>query len=115
MPDAGGGPVEQLEIIRTDDPFGLRLVGEIDMSTAPMLQEALLVALAEGRPVTIDMKDVTFIDSSGLKVIVSSAAETSSDQPLTVKDPSAVVRRALELFGMEQVPGLLIAGEDHAV
>jgi anti-anti-sigma factor len=113
MPDTPGAPVEQLEIIRTEDPFGVRLVGEIDMATAPMLQEALLVALTEGGPVTVDMKGVTFIDSSGLKVIVSSAAETPSDEPLTVKDPSAVVRRALEVFGMEQIPGLRIANQEH--
>jgi anti-anti-sigma factor len=105
--------VEQLEIIKSEDPFGLRLIGEIDMATAPMLQEALLVALTEGGSVTVDMKDVTFIDSSGLKVIVASAAETSSDQPLTVKDPSAVVRRALEVFGMEQIPHLRITDQEQ--
>ena len=105
--------MEQLEIIGTNDPFGLRLVGEIDMATAPSLQEALLVALAAGRPVTVDMKDVTFIDSSGLKVIVSSVAETAASHPLTLKDPSAVVRRALEVFGMEQIPGLRIDAAQH--
>jgi anti-anti-sigma factor len=103
--------VEQLEIIRTEDPFGLRLLGEIDMATAPMLQEALLVVLSEGGHVTVDMKDVTFIDSSGLKVIVACAAETASDEPLMIKDPSAIVRRALEVFGMEQIPGLRVEPE----
>jgi anti-sigma B factor antagonist len=103
--------VDQLEIIRTKDPSGFRLIGEIDMASAPMLQEALLVALSEGGPVTVDMKDVTFIDSSGLKVIVACAAETASNEPVTVKDPSAIVRRALEVFGMEQIPGLRVEHE----
>jgi anti-anti-sigma factor len=103
--------VEQLEIIPTKDPFGFRLIGEIDMATAPMLQEALLVSLSAGGSVTVDMRDVTFIDSSGLKVIVACAAETASNQPLMVKDPSAVVRRALEVFGMEQIPGLRVEHE----
>ena len=102
--------MEQLEIIRTKDPSGFRLIGEIDMATAPMLQEALLVALSEGGPVTVDMKDVTFIDSSGLKVFVACAAETASNE-LMVKDPSAIVRRALEVFGMEQIPGLRVEHE----
>jgi anti-anti-sigma factor len=102
--------MDQLEIVPTQEPFGLRLAGEIDMATAPALQEALLVTLADGRPVTVDMKDVTFIDSSGLKVIVSAAAETASREPLTVKDPSAVVRRVLELFGLEQVPQIRVVG-----
>jgi stage II sporulation protein AA (anti-sigma F factor antagonist) len=102
--------MDQLEIVATEDPFGLRLAGEIDMATAPALQGALLVALADGRPVTVDMKDVTFIDSSGLKVIVAAATETASGKALTVKDPSAVVRRVLELFGLEQVPQIRVVG-----
>jgi anti-anti-sigma factor len=105
--------VEQLQIATSDDPFGLRLSGEIDMATAPALQEALIVALADGRPVTVDMRDVTFIDSSGLKVIVTAAAETDPDRPLTVMEPSAAVRRVLELFGMEQIPQIrVVHGDD---
>jgi anti-anti-sigma factor len=102
--------VDQLKIETTEHPFGLRLSGEIDMASAPALQEALIVALADGRPVTLEMKDVTFIDSSGLKVIVSLAAESA--EPLTLKDPSAVVRRVLELFGMERVPNIRVLGTD---
>jgi anti-anti-sigma factor len=105
--------MEQLEIVATQEPFGLRLAGEIDMATAPALQEALLLALADGRPVTVDMRDVTFIDSSGLKVVVASAAETPSGEPLTVKNPSAAVRRVLELFGMEQMPQIHVAVHDN--
>jgi anti-sigma B factor antagonist len=104
--------VDQLVIETTEEPFGLRLSGEIDMATAPALEAALLVALAAGRPVTLDMKDVTFIDSSGLKVIVSAAAESTSTEPLTVLEPSAVVLRVLELFGAERVPNIRVVGED---
>ena len=103
--------MEHLEIVTTEDPFGMRLSGEIDMASAPALEEALLVALADGRPVTVDMHDVTFIDSSGLKVIVASAAESTSPEPLTVKDPSRAVWRVLELFGIEQLPQIRVMGE----
>lgn len=104
--------MDQLKIETTEHPFGLRLSGEIDMASAPALQEALIVALADRRPVTLEMKDVTFIDSSGLKVIVSLAAESSSAEPITLKDPSVVVRRVLELFGMERLPNIRVVGED---
>lgn len=103
--------MEHMEIVTTQQPFGLRVSGEIDMASAPALEEALLVALADGRPVTVDMKDVTFIDSSGLKVIVSAAAESTAPAPLTLKDPSPAVRRVLELFGMEQLPHIRVTGD----
>ena len=103
--------MDQLDIATTQDPFGLRVSGEIDMASAPALEEALLVALADGRPVTVDMHDVTFIDSSGLKVILSIAAESTPGTPLTLKDPSPAVRRVLELFGMEQIPHIRVVDE----
>lgn len=104
--------MEHLEIVTTEHPFGLRLSGEIDMASAPALEEALLVALADGRPVTVDMHDVTFIDSSGLKVMVSTATESTSRVSLTVKDPSRAVRRVLELFGMDQFPHIRVVGDE---
>ena len=103
-------PVEQLEIVTTQDPYGLRLSGEIDMASAPALHQAIVVAMTAGRPITLDMREVTFIDSSGLKVIVASASEAPPDVPLTLKDPSSVVRRVLELFGMEHVPQIRVVG-----
>src|SRR6059036_3944075 len=103
--------MEQLEIVPTEDPFGLRLSGEIDAATAPVLHQALVIAMTDGRPITVDMRGVTFIDSSGLNVIVSSANEVRSGEPLTVKDPSPVVRRVLDLFGMEKVPQIRVVGQ----
>ena len=106
--------MEELEITTTEDPFGLRLSGEIDMAIAPTLYEALLVALADGRPVTVDMSDVSFIDSSGLKVILDAAAESAGDRPLIVQQPSAAVRRVLELFGMDLIPQIrIVEGDDR--
>jgi anti-anti-sigma factor len=47
---------------------GLRIAGEVDMVTAPQLAEAL-GSLEGSGPVTLDLSEVTFMDSSGLHVI----------------------------------------------
>ncbi|MEO5874911.1 MAG: STAS domain-containing protein [Streptosporangiaceae bacterium] len=49
----------------------VRPVGEVDVFTAPILRE-LLVKLVEGgaRRVIIDLSDVTFLDSTGLAILV---------------------------------------------
>ncbi len=103
--------MEQLQILRTDDPYGVRLIGEIDMATAPALLEELLAAMAGGKTITIDMADVTFMDSSGLQAILASAAETTHDKPVVVKYPSAAVLRVMELVGVEQMPQIRIVEE----
>jgi anti-sigma B factor antagonist len=46
--------------------------GEVDIGTTPLLSSALGTAVLGGRDrVVIDMSDVSFIDSSGLSVLLS--------------------------------------------
>lgn len=45
--------------------------GEIDVYTAPMLREALDRVISEGRvEIVVDLEKVTFMDSTGLGVLV---------------------------------------------
>ena len=56
---------------RTNGQAVVRVQGEIDLYTAPQLWETLDAAIA-GTPheLVIDLSDVTFLDSSGLAVLV---------------------------------------------
>jgi len=50
----------------------LTLEGEVDVYTAPRLKEELVAAIERGCvDIVVDMEKVTFIDSSGLGVLVS--------------------------------------------
>ena len=50
----------------------IELGGEIDLYTAPELEERLAAIFENGkRRVVVDLLEVTFIDSTGLRVIVS--------------------------------------------
>lgn len=47
------------------------VAGEIDMATAPMLDRALSEAIEAGNgPVVLDLCDVSFFDSSGLRAAI---------------------------------------------
>ena len=74
----------------------LRLVGELDAATAPHLQHRL----EEHRGVTrLDLRDVTFIDSSGLRVLLLASRASGADG-LALLEPSGHVRRVLEMTGL---------------
>jgi anti-sigma B factor antagonist len=49
------------------------VAGEIDLSTVARLRECLLELAASGRPLVADLDQVTFIDASGLNVLVAAA------------------------------------------
>ena len=76
----------------------LVLVGEIDSYTAPVLGERL----ANGSPVeVIDLAGVSFIDSSGLRVLVEAhQAHVDKGARLVLRAPSAAVQRLLEISGL---------------
>lgn len=81
-----------------DDGGALVLIGEIDTYTAPDL-EVLLDAL----PVVcvVDLDGVTFIDSSGLRVIVDAhRSRHERGGGVTLRTPSPSVRRLLQISGV---------------
>jgi anti-anti-sigma factor len=51
----------------------VRVIGEVDRQTAPMLEEALLREVDAGSEVLLDLSEVSFIDSSGLHAIIAAA------------------------------------------
>jgi anti-sigma B factor antagonist len=83
----------------TDDVDGtLVLVGEIDSYTAPALARRLA---SEPKVLVVDLAGVSFIDSSGLRILVEAhQARIDYDASLTLRSPSAAVQRLLEISGL---------------
>lgn len=83
------------------DPTTLVLKGEIDAHTAPDLA-ARYVTLPKGDDdFMIDMSEVEFMDSSGLRVIIElhQRAEQASRR-LVLRSPSQPVARLIEISGL---------------
>jgi len=77
--------------------------GEIDMATAPMLQRELVTAMeAHEGPVVLDLSDVTFFDSSGLRVAIVAHRDLGEQgrRLAVVCDPEGHVQRTFMLAGL---------------
>lgn len=85
-------------------PGRVVVAGEIDLRTCPELREALTDASAvEGSEVVIDLTGVTFIDSSGISELLRAS---NAGHRLTLRHPTASVRRLFELAGLDQIAEL---------
>lgn len=92
-----------LDIIRTR--IGeIRLVGEIDMGNADRLATALSAEQQEGGEITLNLSEVDFMDSTGLKVLL----DLSASYPVIVVQPSGAVRRLFETAIPDGASGLKI-------
>jgi anti-anti-sigma factor len=88
-----------------DGVTGFRLVGELDLSTAPVLTDALVELETDGS-IVLDLQELTFIDSSGIYAIFTQAK--AREGQLVLANPSAEVVRTLEIMGIADHPQLQV-------
>jgi anti-sigma B factor antagonist len=83
----------------------LGVSGEIDVYTAPRLRERLLELAQQGTTrVVVDLSEVSFVDSTGLGVLVSGLKrfrEGGGDLLLVVVQPQ--IMKVLEITGLTTV------------
>jgi anti-sigma B factor antagonist len=80
--------------------------GEIDVATSPTLRAQLAELLARGADsVTLDLAGVSFIDSSGLGVLVGALKRLrdGGGQTFNLVAARSGVRRVFEITGLDQL------------
>jgi anti-sigma B factor antagonist len=79
--------------------------GEIDLATSPELRAALHEEQAQAPAVVLDLREVTFIDSSGLGVIVGQQKRSQEDGTrfAVAVEAGTSVERILNLSGLIKV------------
>lgn len=95
----------RIETSRDDDGVRLRLAGEVDAATAPLLEAQIIEAARAGcAQVILDFGDLQFIDSSGLSVLVSNHKRLrDAGGGLIVDCPAPAALRLFEIAGLDRV------------
>jgi anti-sigma B factor antagonist len=79
----------------------IRLGGELDFVSAPQLRETLEAAVEQQRLIVVDLRELTFMDSTGLQAIIdANAAARRRSHKLVLIRGSDQVARMLELAGI---------------
>lgn len=108
MSDVRQGYEDLFTVVPLDAPErGLRLIGELDMSALRQLEDALEGTSGEGQA-TLDLSELTFIDSTGLQALVQYARSEDGNGPVILKRPSPFVLRLLEIADLKNHPALEI-------
>jgi anti-sigma B factor antagonist len=98
---------DELEITEEDLPGGGRLVslrGELDMIGAPEVEERLVTHARDGRDVRLDHTGLTFMDSTGVRVLFGASTAADDHGPrLEIVRPEGEVWRVIELTGLQRV------------
>ena len=94
------------EVAHLDGERLLFVGGELDMLTAPRLADRLRALRLLGHRVTVDLAEVSFMDSNGLTALLDARVEAERDGVMFhIRNPSAPVRRIVELARAEALLG----------
>jgi anti-anti-sigma factor len=99
----------QWSVARSGTSVEVSLVGELDLSTADTLSALLEEIVAEGpRNVAVDVRGVSFVDSSGIKSLVEVATSASRiGCSFVVRSPTSSTRQVFAICGVD---GFLLDG-----
>jgi len=94
-------PVASIE--ERDGAVIVRLVGELDLYNAHLVRDEL-VAAAEREPerLVVELSGVTFIDSTGLGVLIEARTRLANRRAFLLVAPGLETRRALEISGLDR-------------
>ncbi len=77
------------------------LKGELDISSAPSFRTTIEDVLeSKPRRIVFDIEELSFLDSSGIAVLVHAANNVDE---VELRHPSAIIRRIVEATGLSEV------------
>ena len=95
MTDQRGGPL----YVDVDSSGALVIHGDLDIAGGPTL-EAYLLRSQDGLPIVLDLGEVDFIDSSGLRALLAASRRARThDTVVRLRNVGASVQRLLEITG----------------
>ena len=97
-------PGFRIEVESTDGRQTIMLLGELDLAVAAEVEETLSGAVrSDAGQIVLDISKLTFIDSTGVSVLVATMKRDGVGERFRVKPPQAdAVRRVLALTGLEE-------------
>jgi anti-sigma B factor antagonist len=102
--ETGGLHEPPVAAVRTvDGAVVVSLVGELDLYNAHAVRDRLAAATSDGSErLVVDLSGVTFIDSTGLGVLLEARSRLANRRGFLVVAPGMEARRALEISGLDR-------------
>jgi anti-anti-sigma factor len=83
-----------------DGRYVVKLIGDLDLSNVDQLRKTLESAPASTAHLLIDAGELSFMDSSGIAVLLESV---NRGVTVTLRNPSAMIRRLIDITGVAEV------------
>jgi anti-anti-sigma factor len=89
----------------SDGRRSLRVSGELDIVTAPVLAAALDGEIRSGSRLRLDVDDLVFVDAFGLRVLAGVRRTAGRTGRVVLGHPTPIVQRVIALTGLDGFDG----------
>ena len=98
-----------MEIIQNkkESALNVELIGRLDTTTAPQLETALSTALEGITALTFDLKQLEYISSAGLRILLAAQKTMNKQGTMTVANANAEIREVFDITGFSDILTLL--------
>jgi anti-anti-sigma factor len=90
----------RVEVTRRRRRAQVTVRGELDIATKPVLERALIEQARIGGPVVLDLRELAFIDATGVELLLRTNAQARRNGSELQLIPGQSVRRLLDLCGL---------------
>jgi anti-sigma B factor antagonist len=88
-----------IDKIVEEDKLVIRLEGRLDTNTAPVLEEELKTDLPGVKELVLDFKELKYISSAGLRLVLSTQKTMNIQGSMVIKDVNDFIMEVFEATG----------------
>ena len=92
-----------IEIKRGTDEIVIGVSGRLDTSTAPVLDKTIGENVAENAALVLDLKELVYISSAGLRVLLSAQKRMQKRGSMKLKNVCEEVMEVFEMTGFADI------------
>lgn len=102
-----------IQVVRNGSATRIAPAGELDIATTPALERAIDDATGEGAALVLDLRELTFMDSTGLRTLAQTNARAADEGfEFSIVRGSRQIERVLEISGLGALLPLVDAPPD---
>jgi anti-anti-sigma factor len=99
-----------ISVAEVDGRAQVTLRGELDLATAPELEQLLIERIDASQAVVVDLRGLEFMDSSGIRVLVAAhtrAGRTGTRVFIVRPEPDSAVAKIVAVAGLDRELNIL--------
>ena len=92
-----------IEIKKNAEETAIKIVGRLDTTTAPALDKTINEDIGDTKALVLDLKDLEYISSAGLRVLLSAQKKLQKIGSMKVKNVREEVMEVFEMTGCADI------------